>query len=92
MGLMSPVATALERQRQLASPLPEPYGVVAGFLDNRKNNADKLLIRISEVLQARYAFSDVLWRSKFIFSRPADPRLLEELAARCQFVVTAIGD
>jgi hypothetical protein len=44
------------------------------------------------VLQARYAFSDVLWRSKFIFSRPADPRLLEELAARCQFVVTAIGD
>ncbi|GIX49511.1 MAG: hypothetical protein KatS3mg131_3722 [Candidatus Tectimicrobiota bacterium] len=65
---------------------------MAGFLDNRKPNADKLLARIRDVLQAQYGLADALWRSKFIYSRPAAPELLEELAQHCQCVITAIGD
>ena len=63
-----------------------------GFLDNRKNNADRLLARIRDVMQAQFAFADIVWRPKFIYSRTAAPEILEELAERCQFVITAIGD
>ncbi len=92
LGLLSPVDEEQERRHQIAPPLLDLRGVVAGFLDNRKTNADKLLARIRDVLHAQYGFAEVVWRSKFIYSRPAAPELLDELAARCQCVITAIGD
>jgi hypothetical protein len=92
MGLVSPVDEAMERKRPRAAPLCALHGVVAGFLDNRKNNADKLLARIREMLHAQFHFADVLWRHKFIYTRTAEPQILEELATRCHFVITAIGD
>jgi hypothetical protein len=92
LGLLLPIDEDLARQRRAAPPLPTLHGAVAGFLDNRKNNADRLLARLRDVLQAQFAFADVVWRAKFIYSRTATPELLEELAERCQFVITAIGD
>lgn len=92
MGLMLPIDETQERTRRLAPPLQELHGVVAGFLDNRKNNADKLLARIRDVLHARFGFADVVWSHKFIYTRTAEPHVLEALTARCQFVVTAMGD
>jgi len=92
MGLMVPIDEELERRRSAAQPLQELRGAVAGFLDNRKSNADKLLARVRDVLHERFGFVDVVWRSKFIYSRMAAPEILDELAERCQFVVTAIGD
>lgn len=92
MGLLSPIDETRQRQHSLAPPLQDLHGVVAGFLENRKPNADTLLARIRDVLQARYNFAEVVWHGKFIYSRTAAPEVLEALAARCQFVVTAIGD
>lgn len=92
MGLMIPVDEELKRPRRAAPPLPQVSGAVAGFLDNRKSNADKLLARIRDALHERFSFVDVVWRSKFIYSRVAEPKILDELAERCRFVVTAIGD
>jgi hypothetical protein len=92
LGLMIPVDEELAQQRRAAPSLPELRGAVAGFLDNRKNNADKLLARIRDVLKARFGLSDVVWREKFIFSRLAAPAVIDALAERCQFVITAIGD
>jgi hypothetical protein len=92
LGLMIPVDEDLAQQRRAAPALHELHGAVAGFLDNRKNNADKLLARIRDVLKGRFELSDVVWREKFIFSRLAAPAVIDELAERCQFVITAIGD
>jgi len=92
LGLAIPIDEDLVQYAQVAPPLPSLHGAVAGFLDNRKNNADRLLARIREVMQARYGIAETLWRAKFIYSRTADPAILEEMAERCQFVVTAIGD
>jgi hypothetical protein len=92
LGLMLPIDEEVARQRRAAPPLYELRGAVAGFLDNRKNNADTLLARIRDVMQAQFAFADIVWRPKFIFSRTAAPEILEEMAERCQFVITAIGD
>mgnify|MGYP003393521850 CR=1 FL=1 len=92
LGLMLPIDTDLVLQHQAAPPLVALQGAVAGFLDNRKNNADHLLTRIREVMRTRCALEEVIWRAKFIYSRPAAPDILEEMAERCQFVITAIGD
>ena len=43
-------------------------------------------------MQTHFAFADIVWRAKFIYSRTAAPEILDELAERCQFVITAIGD
>lgn len=92
LGLMLPIDETLVQQHQAAPSLPALQGAVAGFLDNRKNNADRLLARIREVLQERFQFADIVWRAKFIYSRTAAPDILQDLAERCQFVITAIGD
>ena len=80
LGLMIPIDEERVQQHQAAPALAGLHGAVAGFLDNRKNNADRLLERIRDVLQARFQFSDGLWRAKFIYSRPAAPEILAELA------------
>jgi hypothetical protein len=92
MGLTSPIDEGLQQKRHLAPRLPDLHGAVAGFLENRKHNADQLLGRLRDLLYARFDFAEVVWRSKFIYSRTAEPEVLEELASRCQFVVIAIGD
>jgi hypothetical protein len=92
LGLLLPIDEDVAPQRRAAPALPALHGAVAGFLDNRKNNADKLLARIRDVLQGQFAFADIVWRAKFIYSRTAAPEILEALAERCQFVITAIGD
>jgi hypothetical protein len=36
--------------------------------------------------------AEAVHRAKFIYSRVADPAIVEELAERCDFLVAAIGD
>lgn len=91
LGLLDPTARPL-RQRRAAPPLDTLNGKRAGFLDNRKGNAEVLLERVRERLAERFDLAAAgLW-AKRIYSAPADARLLEELVARCDFVVTAVGD
>ena len=67
-------------------------GKVLGLLANGKVNADRLLDLVREGLEARYRLRDVVTVAKPSASRVAAPEMLEELARRCDAVVTAIGD
>jgi hypothetical protein len=67
-------------------------GRVLGLLGNGKVNADPLLRLVRDGLRARYRLRDVVQRAKPDSSRPAPAPLLDELARRCDVVVTAIGD
>ena len=62
------------------------------FLDNRKPNASVPLDRIAARLSAAYGMAEAVNRAKFIYSRVAEPPLLDELAERCDFVVAAVGE
>lgn len=92
LGLLDPTDREARAHRRGASHLGDLSGRRAGFLDNRKGNADLLLARLREVFQGRYELADVVWRPKAIYSRPASEQLLDELAEKCDFVITAIGD
>ena len=79
-------------RHQAAPPLDTLQGKRAGFLDNRKGNADVILDRVREVLTADYGLAEANLVAKWIYSAPADETILETLAGSCDFVVTAIGD
>ncbi|HXH08508.1 MAG TPA: hypothetical protein VNP04_01855 [Alphaproteobacteria bacterium] len=92
LGLLDPTDPEVLQGRTLAPRLPELRGKVGGFLDNRKQNANILLERIAARLTAEYDLAEAVHRAKFIYSRIAEPAVIDELAERCDFVVAAIGD
>ena len=91
LGLVDPTDRQEEPERRPATPLETLDGLTGGFLDNRKGNADVILDAIRQRLLDGYGVSDSVVRSKWVFSAPAAPEIIDELA-QCDFVVTAVGD
>ncbi|MBI3325961.1 MAG: hypothetical protein HYZ81_04560 [Nitrospinae bacterium] len=92
LGLLDPTDHEVLQRRTLAPRLAGLCGKVGGFLDNRKHNADLLLRRIAERLTDAYGLEEAMHKAKFIYSRVADPAIIDELAERCDFIIAAIGD
>ena len=89
--LLLPIDPETERPKVPAAGPQTLDGKVLGLLDNRKGNADHLLMRIGERLGERYALRDLVYLTKPIFSRPAPDDQIAELK-RCDVVVTALAD
>ena len=51
-----------------------------------------LLQDVMELLDKELELGDSYVVEKYIYSRPAAPDIVDELASRCDFVVTAIAD
>jgi hypothetical protein len=92
LGMIDPTDRPQARQHRSAARLSTLDGKRAGFLDNRKTNADALLTELRDLLAVRFELADVTWQAKFIYSREATPQDLDLLAERCDFVITAVGD
>ena len=78
-------STVAKRERTLD-------GAVLGLLDNSKVNGDRLLRLVAAELGRRYDVREVVEMRKGGASTTADTAMLDALAARCDVVVTAIGD
>ena len=66
-------------------------GIVVGFLDNTKNNADRILRALEETMKEQYGVKTIS-SIKETSNRPGDPALLASMADRCDVFVTGIGD
>ena len=91
MDLVDPTHVATTQHRT-APRLAGLEGKRAALLDNRKGNADRLLDRIGELLVANHGVASVERVNKFIYSRRAEPELLDQIAADYDFVIAAVGD
>jgi hypothetical protein len=89
--LVLPIDPESERPKQLAAGVPSLDRKVLGLLDNRKGNADRLLLRLGERLGERYDLLDIVYLTKPIFSRPATPEQIAQLK-ECHVVLTALAD
>jgi hypothetical protein len=78
--------------RAMAPRIKSLDGLRLGVLDNTKWNANKLLRQVRDDLQTAHRFKAVNYYRKESFSRFADPRLIEQIRADNDVVVTAIGD
>ena len=91
LGLLDPTDRRETEPRRVAPSLDALAGKKAGFLDNRKGNAEVILERVQEILEREHQVTTVVSQAKWVFSAPASAEILDELA-RCDFVVTAVGD
>ena len=76
----------------LAPRAAQLHGLRLGVLDNTKWNANKLLRALRDELEVRHGLKASGYYRKESFSRFAEPRLLDEIRANSDVVVTAIGD
>src|SRR5215813_14463714 len=76
----------------LAARVLSTDGLRLGVLDNTKWNANRLLRRTVAKLQQEISFAAVNHYRKESFSKDADPKLIEVIAADNDIILTAIGD
>ena len=91
LGLVDPTHRPAP-QRRAAPRLDTLRGKRGALLDNRKGNADRLLEAIGSLLVERYDVGEVDAVNKFIYSRRADPQVIDDIVRDYDFVVTAVGD
>ena len=89
--LLEPVAEEETEVYPLALRVMDISGMRIGFLDNSKERADEILAVIEELLAERFEFDEVVRRRKRYYTKGAPLELIDELAERCQLVVTAVG-
>ena len=92
LDIRSPIDPEAGSQWNAAPRLESLAGKAGGFLGNKKANAEVLLKEIKELMDQRFELQAGVVVDKFIYSRPASPEILDALAERCDFVVTAIAD
>ena len=93
LGLLDPTNGIAGSAARVPMPLLESIaGKRIGLLDNSKTNVAALLGRIGQALVRDHGAAELVVRTKLIYSRIAPAALLDDLAANCDAVVTAIGD
>ena len=92
LGLLSPIDPEAYSRWRPAPRLETIHGKVGGFLGNRKANASLLLEGVRERLDKDFELRDGITADKYVYSRPAADDIIDDLASRCDFVVTAIAD
>ena len=92
MGLLSPIDPDAYSRWRPVPRLETIHGRVGGFLGNRKDNASLLLQGVKELLDKDFDLREGIAADKFVYSRPAADDIIDDLASRCDFVVTAIAD
>jgi hypothetical protein len=92
LGLLSPIDPDAYSKWRPAPRLETIHGRVGGFLGNRKANASLLLQGVKELLDRDFELREGVATDKYVYSRPAADDIIEDLASRCDFVITAIAD
>jgi hypothetical protein len=90
LGLVDPTGGS-DQTAAAARRLGTLQGARGVLLDNTKGNAGPLLRHVGNLLEERYGVKELPMSRKLVYSRPADPELLADLAATYEFVVTGVG-
>ena len=67
-------------------------GKVVGLLSNNKPNSEGLLLMVADLLREKYGVSDVIEANKGTHRIPAPTEMLDDLASRCDVVITATAE
>ena len=90
--ILLPIDPDATKRWHRAPRLASLHGKVGGFLGNKKDNAGLILSSLKDLLGRRFELEDAIVLEKYIYSRPAAPDIVDTLAGRCDFVVTATAD
>ncbi len=75
------------------APRPESLrGVRIGLVENTKFNSAKLLLKIAAILEKEHGAKSHIIRSKRNSSVPVHQEIIDEFVAKCDVVISGIGD
>ena len=92
IAVYDPRGTVAARELSIAKRISDVKGLRLAVLDNTKWNANKLLRALRAELEGSHGLQSAGYYRKESFSRFAEPELLNEIRAKSDLVVTAIGD
>jgi hypothetical protein len=90
--IYSPEGVTVPSRRVAAEPVAALSGLHIGLLGNGKPNAALLLTALADRVAARTGAQVEVVREKGTAATPAEPGVLEELAARADVVLTGSAD
>ncbi len=91
--ILDPTGRSAGKPALTMAPRPAGLrGATVGLLENRKHNAARFLQEVGRLLVERHGAKELVLRSKGGSNAPVEEPLLEELARRCDVVVTGVGD
>ncbi len=90
--ILDPTAKHGHETKDLRRSVASLSGNVIGFVDNAKPNFNYLVDALAQIFTAQYGVKEVIKRRKRGASLPADKAVIDDLASRCDVVVTGSGD
>lgn len=63
-----------------------------GVIDDSKVNAKEYLEQLTNLLDEKFGVASVKYHAKPSASKPADPAVIADMAATCDYVIVGIGD
>ena len=91
--LVDPTGHRVDETESHISPrINDLRGVRLGLLDNTKANAEFILRKLADILDAKYEFSDIYYTKKHSSNLPPKPDVLADLHSNSDIVIAGIGD
>jgi hypothetical protein len=66
-------------------------GKIVGMIDNNKEQGDIILDAFAHALRDRFGVAEVIIQRKPYFSKPATTEMIDELAAKVDVAIAAVG-
>ena len=90
--IIEPVAPTRNAPRSPSRGLDRLEGKVVGFIDNVKPNFHFLIDDIADLLMRDHGVASVVKHRKRTASVPAPDDIVEDIARKCDLVITGSGD
>ena len=90
--LIDPTTLPIVPDFRGAPRLDDLHDKRVGVIDDSKVNAKEYLEQLTDLLNERFGVADIKYHAKPSASKPADPAVVAEMAAECDYVIVGIGD
>jgi hypothetical protein len=89
--LLDPTAGGGKGKVALAPRPMDLAGKVVGLLDNTKEQGTLILETLGRALREQHGAAKVILVPKEHYSKPADPKIIDQIAQEAQVAIAAVG-
>ena len=88
---LDPTGFVHQVERQLTPRLDSIAGKVAGLLDNGNDTSSYFFTSLAEVLEREYGVKQVVLKTKFTSTRPAESELINRMGQEADFLIAGVA-
>ena len=88
---LDPTGFVHQVERQLTPRLSSVAGKVAGLMDNGNDTSSYFFNSLAKVLEREYGVKQVVLKTKFTSTRPAEPSLIDQMGQETDFLIAGVA-